>query len=136
MLPSTAEALMRSRYTAYVIGNIDYVLDTTLPSMKDGVNVDATRSWSEDSTWKGLTVHSAEKGTADDEFGYVDFTAMYIYLNETKEHREQAFFKKEDDRWYFVPESQKPIRRAEKVGRNEPCPCGSGKKFKKCCLTA
>jgi len=26
-----------------------------------------------------------------------------------------------------------PLRRAEKVGRNEPCPCGSGKKYKKCC---
>ena len=30
---------------------------------------------------------------------------------------------------------QKPMRREEpKVGRNEPCPCGSGKKFKKCCI--
>ncbi len=26
-----------------------------------------------------------------------------------------------------------PVRRGKKVGRNEPCPCGSGKKFKKCC---
>jgi uncharacterized protein YchJ len=27
-----------------------------------------------------------------------------------------------------------PIRRSEpKVGRNDPCPCGSGKKYKKCC---
>ena len=25
------------------------------------------------------------------------------------------------------------VHRAEKVGRNDPCPCGSGKKFKKCC---
>jgi len=28
---------------------------------------------------------------------------------------------------------QKPITHAEKTGRNEPCPCGSGKKFKHCC---
>ena len=27
-----------------------------------------------------------------------------------------------------------PVRHGAKVGRNEPCPCGSGKKFKKCCL--
>ena len=30
-------------------------------------------------------------------------------------------------------ESKKPIRKGEKVGRNDPCPCGSGKKYKKCC---
>jgi preprotein translocase subunit SecA len=29
--------------------------------------------------------------------------------------------------------SSQPVRRAKKVGRNDPCPCGSGKKFKKCC---
>ncbi|MFB6240325.1 MAG: SEC-C metal-binding domain-containing protein, partial [Gemmatimonadota bacterium] len=30
------------------------------------------------------------------------------------------------------PVAPQPVRR-EKVGRNEPCPCGSGKKYKKCC---
>jgi hypothetical protein len=29
--------------------------------------------------------------------------------------------------------SQKPIVKGKKIGRNEPCPCGSGKKYKKCC---
>jgi len=29
--------------------------------------------------------------------------------------------------------AREPIRSTPKVGRNEPCPCGSGKKFKKCC---
>ncbi len=33
-----------------------------------------------------------------------------------------------------IPQPAQPARRAEaKTGRNEPCPCGSGKKFKKCC---
>ncbi len=32
-----------------------------------------------------------------------------------------------------VPPSQKQLRRG-RVGRNDPCPCGSGRKFKKCCL--
>ena len=35
-----------------------------------------------------------------------------------------------------VPPTEKQMaRKPPKVGRNEPCPCGSGKKFKKCCLT-
>ncbi|MFZ4703348.1 MAG: SEC-C metal-binding domain-containing protein [Candidatus Methylumidiphilus sp.] len=28
-----------------------------------------------------------------------------------------------------------PYQRGTKIGRNEPCPCGSGKKYKKCCMT-
>ena len=43
----------------------------------------------------------------------------------------------EDGRWVYtgqVNESGKTVRReAPKVGRNDPCPCGSGKKYKKCC---
>jgi uncharacterized protein len=34
-----------------------------------------------------------------------------------------------------TPASARPIQRAQpRVGRNDPCPCGSGKKYKKCCL--
>ncbi len=32
-----------------------------------------------------------------------------------------------------MPQKKAPVRKAEKVGRNDPCPCGSGKKYKKCC---
>ena len=31
------------------------------------------------------------------------------------------------------PVKQQPVRKQEKVGPNDPCPCGSGKKYKKCC---
>ena len=32
------------------------------------------------------------------------------------------------------PQKAQPIRVDKKVGRNDPCPCGSGKKYKKCCF--
>ncbi len=32
-------------------------------------------------------------------------------------------------------EKKRPVKKGEKVGRNDPCPCGSGKKYKKCCGT-
>ncbi len=38
------------------------------------------------------------------------------------------------DYFDFLPSSQMPVRAEPKIGRNEPCPCGSGKKYKKCCL--
>jgi len=52
-------------------------------------------------------------------------------------HHEISRFLKKDGNWYFVDGQLVPpkpeIRKQPKVGRNEPCPCGSGKKFKKCC---
>jgi preprotein translocase subunit SecA len=46
-----------------------------------------------------------------------------------KPEEQQLFFSGGDE-----PEKKKPVKRsAKKVGRNAPCPCGSGKKYKKCC---
>ena len=51
-------------------------------------------------------------------------------------HHENAYFKKIDGNWMYEVGDVKPmtvVREGAKVGRNDPCPCGSGKKFKKCC---
>jgi SEC-C motif-containing protein len=130
--PSTAEELMRSRYTAYVINDLDYIVETTLPKYKDSVDMQATKDWAENSKWLGLDVHNVKKGDVNDSEGFIDFTAIYEYDGKVLEHREISYFKKENNKWYFSPEEKRPLR-VEKVGRNEPCPCGSGKKYKKCC---
>ena len=52
-------------------------------------------------------------------------------------HHELSTFIREDDKWHFDDGAivQGTIKReGDKVGRNDPCPCGSGKKHKKCCL--
>ena len=46
--------------------------------------------------------------------------------------------KREASYQYSAPEKgeekpSKPVTKKDKVGRNDPCPCGSGKKYKKCC---
>lgn len=46
----------------------------------------------------------------------------------------QAFADLPDERRASRPPAQQPIHRGVKIGRNDPCPCGSGKKYKKCCL--
>ena len=47
------------------------------------------------------------------------------------------WFRKEGDEWFYVEGNvyaKQPVRReTPKIGRNDPCPCGSGKKYKKCC---
>ena len=61
----------------------------------------------------------------------------YAAKGEAVEHHEHAYFKKLDGEWKFIDgeiESGVPyVREEPKIGRNDPCPCGSGKKYKKCC---
>ena len=132
----TAEALMRSRYTAYVEHAIDYIVDTCTHGEKDKIDVKQTKDWSERSTWLGLKIISTEKGGVDDLEGTVEFEASYEMGGHKDVHHEKAQFKKKDDRWLYDEGNVVPktiIRSGPKVGRNEPCPCGSGKKNKHCC---
>jgi len=132
----TAEALMRSRYTAYVEHAIDYIIDTCTQDEKDRIDVRQTRSWSEKSKWLGLKIISADKGGPDDTEGMVEFEALYEMDGLRDNHHEKAKFKKLNSRWFYEEGNVIPktvIRTGPKIGRNDPCPCGSGKKYKHCC---
>jgi SEC-C motif-containing protein len=84
-----------------------------------------------------MEIVEVQAGGPDDTEGYVDFKAYYTIAGEDITHHEVASFRKEDDTWYFVDGVEvkpRPFKRLDKkVGPNEPCPCGSGKKHKKCC---
>jgi SEC-C motif-containing protein len=133
----TAAALMRSRYTAYTRAAIDYLLSTTHPDKKDTYDVDSMRSWAEESDWQGLEIIAADKGGPDDDTGQVEFIARYSEQGENREHHEIADFKKQGGNWFFydgqAPSPTTYVRKEPKIGRNAPCPCNSGKKYKKCC---
>lgn len=132
----TAEQLMRARYSAYVVAEMDFIFETTHPDHRAGYDHEGTKAWAETSEWLGLEIISTTKGEADDSTGEVEFVARFKDEGGTAhEHHEQAKFKKENGIWYFtdgVMPKQQPIK-STKVGRNEPCPCGSGAKYKKCC---
>lgn len=133
----TAEQLMRSRYTAYVRARIDYITKTHDPSTRSSHDEEAARAWAESAEWMGLEILSTEAGGANDERGEVEFIARYRNEDGEQEHREISEFRKHHGAWYFTSGKVlglQPVRRdSPKVGRNDPCPCGSGKKFKKCC---
>ena len=132
----SAEALMRSRYTAYVLGEIDWIVASHDPAGADEVDRSSTEKWSKEARWKGLEIRSKAQGEPGDETGSVEFVATYEIGNQAVAHHEAARFKKIEDRWYYVDGDMvkaKPIvREGPKVGRNDPCPCGSGQKYKKC----
>lgn len=133
----TAEKLMRSRYSAYASGNIDYVYETMTPAAREGFDHNAAKEWSAKSKWLGIEIIESEDGAEKDDFGIVEFIARYTSEDTELEHHEVAEFKKIDGSWFFVEgrlvTPQPIVNEAPKIGRNDPCSCGSGKKFKKCC---
>ena len=128
---------MRSRYTAYATGAIDYLERTHHPDTLEMFDAEDAAAWSKASTWLGLTIISAEPPVGDE--GFVEFEARFSQHGSTQVHHERSRFVREGGRWFFESGERvvETIRRTTpKVGRNDPCPCGSGKKHKKCCGAA
>lgn len=119
---------MRSRYSAYVLGLIDYLQQSTLPAQQAGLDLEGIRAWSLGSTWLGLEVESSELIGAQPEHAFVTFTARWHDVQGEHSHRERSAFVQREGRWYFIDPTV-PL----KANRNDACPCGSGLKFKKCC---
>ncbi|HSC89623.1 MAG TPA: YchJ family metal-binding protein [Polyangiaceae bacterium] len=132
----TAVELMQARYRAFETGDIDFIMNSHDPDTVHQIDRDGTEAWAKQSKWTGLDIVSTELGGEGDMAGTVEFVAHYAVKGTPLEHRERATFRKHNGRWVFVdgaPVAGPPVRREEpKIGRNDPCSCGSGKKYKKC----
>jgi len=128
---------MRSRYSAYAVGQVDYIVETHDPRTIDELDRSSAEHWARNSTWKDLQVLSVLRGGEDDSDGEVEFVARFDFEDEEQTHHETARFRKREGRWYFVRgrvHAEDTFSHGKvKVGRNDPCSCGSGKKSKKCC---
>lgn len=133
----TAIELMRARYSAYARVETDFLSTSLHPDRREKHDQQETRNWAAKSQWDRLEILRTEEGGENDTKGLVEFIAYYSVKGERTRHHEVATFVKENDEWYFddgegvLP--QQVVRSAPKVGRNDPCPCNSGKKYKKCC---
>ncbi len=132
----TAEALMRSRYSAFVLGNIGYLADTLGPEIIGEFDQIEAESIANDAKWQGLEIRAVTGGGVDDETGSVEFISRFRLRGEQRVHHELSNFRRQQGRWVCSGgqvNPKGPPRQAGKVGRNEACPCGSGRKYKKCC---
>jgi SEC-C motif-containing protein len=133
----TAEQLMRSRYSAYVKREIGYILTSLHPEHRSDYDEKSTRAWAESAEWHTFEIVETKGGGAEDLEGQVEFVVTFTDKGVRQQHHELSSFRKEGDTWYFTTGKNLPppqaVRAAPKTGRNDPCPCGSGKKFKKCC---
>lgn len=125
----TAEALMRSRYTAYATGRVQYIIATSHPDLRPFPEAAAVERWCKAAQFLKLEVKATQGGGPDDAEGSVTFIAWYIEDGKLQGIHERSQFRRQEGKWaYFAgvhPSLKYPAP-------NDPCPCGSGRKFKKC----
>lgn len=119
---------MQSRYSAYVLGDGAYLMASWHPSTRPHqLDLEA------DVQWLRLKLLGCERGGEGDHEGWVEFEAWFKQGGRVERLRERSRFINEDGRWFYVDGVIEPSDGSAKVGRNAPCPCGSGKKYKRCC---
>ncbi|WP_255187288.1 YchJ family protein [Methylomonas rapida] len=131
-LPATAEQLMRSRFTAYALRNVDYLL-ASWDTSKRPASIDFSK---ETAAWQTLQIIDCKKGGAKDSKGIVEFKAYYSQDGESYFMHEISRFVKTNQRWLYldgVIKAAGKVASTANAGRNALCACGSGKKFKHCC---
>ena len=121
-----AQQLMRSRYTAYVLNDLDYLQQSWHPDYcPEGFKLDETIKWLKLDILGCLT----EGDKAE-----VEFEALFLVDGKVEAMREKSQFVVDQGRWlYTTGDMVEPDSKSWKPGRNETCPCGSGIKFKRCC---
>ena len=133
--PDSAERLMRTRYSAFVLIKPEYIVKTTLPAQQNLLDIQAIESWAKETVWAGLEIitHTPKLGKRH---AQVEFKAYFKTSNELQAHHELSAFVKvtdkanNDARWYFLDPTVEMT-----VTQKQLCICGSGEKFKRCCGT-
>lgn len=124
------EQLMRSRFSAYKTANYRYILATYANQQKQDLDITSLKSSAVGTNWLSLEIISSNHRT---DHGQVEFKAYYQADNQYYVLHEVSDFILEENQWKYTEGKILSDDLPLKIGRNDPCPCGSAKKFKKCC---
>lgn len=150
----TPKALMRSRFSAYVVGAVDYIHKTYAPSCRASQTLASIKNWADSVSFVKLEIIDASNAEFDSSpntantatntmlnaiethtpaknEGFVEFIASYIDGSELCKLHEKSRFIFDDQQWFYLDGKITPHAN-KTIGRNESCPCESGKKFKRC----
>lgn len=101
LTPETAEQLMRSRYTAYVNNNSDYLVDTLHPEKVTPTLFNELLNSFKGIVWSGLEIKETTGGGKNDDKGTVSFSAFYETAEGKFRMDENSLFVKIADKWYY-----------------------------------
>lgn len=99
--PKTAEQLMRSRYTAFTLANVDYLNKTQDPETRSDQNPEDLKDWAKSVTWLGLEVLRTSRGKAEDQKGVVEFIARFKDDQGPQQIHEVSQFRRIAGRWMY-----------------------------------
>ena len=126
---------MRSRYSAFVIGDLDYLQKISAGEAALKFNRAELALSLPDTEWLGLEISDTEAGQEGDDRGSVTFTARFRENGRLHAQGERSEFRWVGGAWRYVRgevDARPELAAMTRVGRNDSCPCGSGKKYKKC----
>lgn len=93
---------MRSRYTAFTLANIDYLMLSHHSSTRPEKQRKSIQKWAESVQWMGLVILGTQAGGASDDYGYVEFRALYLETGKMQQIHEKSLFKRENQKWVYV----------------------------------
>ena len=126
--PESPEELMRSRYSAFCIKDIKYLISTHHPSRQGANEAELLNQTFHNTLWIGLKILNTEESRTDNQIRYVEFAAFY-QNDPIGQLHENSRFIYENEQWFYL---DGVILDPLAFGRNELCWCGSNKKYKKC----
>lgn len=98
---ATAEQLMRSRYTAFTLANVDYLMRSHHSKSRPTRDRKQILAWAKSVKWMGLTIIRTELGQLDDSIGFVEFRAMFIEDGQLSQIHENSRFERESGKWVY-----------------------------------
>lgn len=121
-----AQQLMRSRYTAYVLSKVDYLIETWhVDFCPQDLQLDEAIKW--------IKLDIVDYSSAGNQ-AVVEFEVQFLVDGRVDALHEKSQFVLERGSWLYTSgEMIEPLSKPFKPGRNSSCPCGSGLKFKHCC---
>ena len=99
---TTAQELMRSRYTAFTLANVDYLMHSHYSKTRPAKERISIEKWAKSVTWMGLTILSTQAGEINDALGYVEFKALYLENGKLQQIHEKSLFQRECNKWVYV----------------------------------
>ncbi|MEA1954100.1 MAG: YchJ family metal-binding protein [Campylobacterota bacterium] len=121
----TALGLMKSRYSAYCLGDVNYLKATTHNHTWSDEELKMIQDWADNSFWQHLEIVDYTEDS-------VEFKAYYLYDGKQHVHHEKSVFLKVNDMWKYI--DGEILEDKVSFLRNEKCICGSGLKYKRCCF--
>jgi SEC-C motif-containing protein len=125
-LAVTPEMLMRSRYTAFVVEDSEFLLRSW-----DNSTRPRSISFENNIVWVSLNIDDALQPLPGDSKGNVTFSAFFIQNDNFVEMKEKSNFIRKRGLWFYL--NGELTLHEKSLSLKEKCPCGSGKKYKRCC---